>query len=530
MDHPDNAPFDVSTSHAQSRPPDLSGVGLIRTLTGYYYIAHYPPLRAMRDVSSEFAGRMIEQMAGESFETYVHFPFCEVKCSFCHFYKEMAGADFSLREQAYLNLLAREIALYRARLGRISARSFYIGGGTPSLITNGALCQLLKLIRQYLDILPDAEIKFELFPKEYSPRLLDEKLRILKDFGVTDLVIDLQSGNNSSLAYVGRRITSLDSYLRVVSKAVDIGFDSIVTALIPGLPFETRASLERTLDCLTAIPEVQVINTFPLIIRKPDAVHRQFLRTPQHFPTAEGRDALWIFARDYLRARGFSEGPISYLRRPGKRPAQQADKFECVNLLGFGASAFGYWNAGDCASQQFNFCNQSDYARRVNNGELPLWRLGVLNHEERARRKLIFGLANCKSENLYDIEERFGVSVDVLFGQTLNALLELRLIAIQPPNGVAYTEAGLRRLEEISYFLGSDLVKDACARPIPHGDYRRQLLSHHYYIRVPQLHRRRFEEFTRRQPHEFMHRLKGTDAKRNEHSASVLTNRELLSV
>jgi oxygen-independent coproporphyrinogen-3 oxidase len=265
--------------------------------------------------------------------------------------------------------------------------------------------------------------------------------------------------------------------------------------------------MERTLECLCTIPEVQVINTFPLIIRKPDPIHRQLLRYPEDFPISLQRDALWIFARDYLRARGFTEGPISYLRRSGKRPRQQADKFECVNLLGFGTSAFGYWNGEDWATQHFNFCNREDYARRIMDGELPLWRVGLLNQEERARRKLIFGLANCKTENLFALEERFGISVDEVFGKLLNALLELGLIEIKPGEGVAYTEDGLCRLEEISYFLGSVYVKDACAKPVSRDRWHRELLSHHYYIRIPRLHRERFEQFVARQPNEFMEKV-----------------------
>lgn len=159
-------------------------------------------------------------------------------------------------------------------------------------------------------------------------------------------------------------------------------------------------------------------------------------------------------------------------------------------------------------TQHFNFCNREDYARRVNAGELPLWRVGLLDQEERARRKLIFGLANCKTENLFALENRFGISVDSVFGQVLNGLLELGLIEIKSDEGISYTEDGLCRLEEISYFLGSNFVKDACAKPIPHDRWRREKLSHHYYVRIPKLHRQNFEAFISKQPHDFMSKVR----------------------
>jgi hypothetical protein len=133
--------------------------------------------------------------------------------------------------------------------------------------------------------------------------------------------------------------------------------------------------------------------------------------------------------------------------------------------------------------------------------------MGVLNQEERARRKLIFGLANCKNEDLIDLERRFHISVDSVFGKVLNALLELSLIRLGE-RGIAYTEDGLCRLEEISYFLGSDGIKDACSQPAPHDCHEREVRSHHYYVRIPERHRRLFEAFVASQPAEFMCRLK----------------------
>src|SRR6185369_12562185 len=122
-------------------------------------------------------------------------------------------------------------------------------------------------------------------------------------------------------------------------------------------------------------------------------------------------------------------------------------------------SAFGYWNGDDWAAQCFNYANLPDYYRRIDKGELPLWRAGVMDNNDRARRKLIFGLANCKTEDLTVIEKRFGVSVDELFGRELNAIYDKGLIEIDKSGrGVYYTEAGLSRLEEISYFFGSDAV------------------------------------------------------------------------
>jgi oxygen-independent coproporphyrinogen-3 oxidase len=490
----------------------LEQYGLRRTFHGFYYISHYYPLRAMSPVTAAEAERAVGSLAGASFETYIHFPYCEYLCSFCHFYKKPTGTGSLLgREDAALRRVEAELALYHRILGApLDARSLQIGGGTPSLISNTRLAELLRNVRAHMSLRDDAEIKIEIYPQDYEERELREKLRILRDFGFTDLVIDLESGNKQTLDYIVRPRSSLDAYLRLVDTCVEEGHTSIITALMAGLPHETYESLDRTLQTLMAIDEVKVLNVFPVIMRETDAISAQFRRDPGVFPDARERDRMWLFARNTLRDRGYVEGPISYLHHPSVRPAQQSDKFECVNLLGLGASGFGYLNGDDWAAQYFNFCNERDYARRVDAGEPAIWRMGVYDQAERARRKVIFGLANVKTENLFEIEGRYGVSLDEIYGKTFNALLMLDLIELdRPGRGVRYTEAGLSRLEEITYFLQSVYARDRCDElPAQDDPHRKELINQHYAVTMPAEDRVRFEAFVDAQPGEFMYRLR----------------------
>lgn len=488
----------------------LEKYGIRRTYHGFYYISHYYPLRAMTPVNPIEARKAIESLIGSQFETYLHFPFCEQLCTFCHFYKQPTKADFSEREEEILTAIQKEMKLYTEILGeRIPARSLQIGGGTPSLISNKRLAPLLANIRNYLDLKQDAEIKIEIYPKEYEEAELREKLRILKSFGFTDLVIDLESGHKPSLDFIARKNSSLEAYLKVVEICIEEGFDSIVTALIMGLPHETFETLETTLETLVKIPEVKIINTFPLILRQSDTISSQLKSKPTVFNDVNTRDAMWIYARDYLREKGYVEGPISYMHRSTKRPAQQADKFECVNLVGFGVSSFGYLNGDGWSGQYYNYCNHSDYLTQINNGNLPIWRLGKYDMTEAARRKVIFGLANVKTENLIQLEQRFGVSVDALYGQVFNAFYELGLIEIDHKNqGIFYTELGLSRLEELTYFLSSNYVKDACDKlPDIEDPHYKELINQHYAVTMPLEDRNLMEAFITKQPTKFMNRI-----------------------
>jgi oxygen-independent coproporphyrinogen III oxidase len=520
----------VSASHSE-RLASLEKHGLIRTLTGYYYIAHYPPLRSMSEFGPQTAIDMLEACGNDGFELYAHFPFCEVRCSFCHFYKELIHKRTIDPEDA-ITLCVKELTRYSTLLGRFSVRSFYVGGGTPSLMSHAAIERLFRGVHANTALQAGAEVKFEIFPKAYEPAELQRLLRVLRAVGVTDLVVDLESGNQESLRYVGRGNSSLDSYLRTVDIAVKCGFSSIVTALVIGMPHETESSLLTTAATLASIAEVKVINTFPLIIRKPDPIHRQYLRNTQLFHSSVSRDRLWQEVRTFLRSCGFVEGPISYLSRGNKIPRQQHDKFECVNLLGLGPSAFGYLNGPKWAAQYFNHCNLGNYSAAVNRAEVAVWRIGILDQEDRARRKLIFGLANCKSESLIALEQRYGISVDAVLGQTLNALLALELIELDVAvGGIRYTELGLSRLEEISYFLGSSTLRERSIVRNASPSQERELQRHDYYIRIPKRHRRMFDTFSRQFTSAFMKRVTRAEVPRRPNGeGSGLINRESVAV
>lgn len=496
-------PDPVRVRRVQEQVEDLAQLtkyGLSRHLTNYYYIAHYYPLRAMEDVSeSNFVG-MLQDVESNRFEIYLHYPFCEVKCSFCHFYKELAhgGQD----SQAYLELLEQELAYVCRRLGfRPRVKSLYIGGGTPSLMSRSSFERLYGQIEKWMDLEGCEEFKFEVFPKSYDENELRQYLVTLKAFGVTDLVVDLESGNPESLRLVGRRNSSSSDFFRVVNMAAEVGIASIVTALVVGLPKETLSSLHDTITSLIAHDSVKVINVFPLIIRYPDPIFRQYSRNTGVFHTAESRELLWLYARDLLASEGFVEGPLSYWRRRGKRSVQQEAKFECVNLLGFGPSAFGYLNGPDWAAQYFNFCNMAEWGGKIKEGKIPIWRAGMMDQGERARRKLIFGLANCQWEDLGKINKEFGVDIDNLCGRELAAFEKLDLVERdQSCNFVQYTDRGLRRVEELSYHLSSQIVKDVCSVPnhaLAGEVSRLELLTQHYFITVPDVERRAFELYCR---------------------------------
>ena len=74
---------------------------------------------------------------------YVHVPFCFHKCHYCDFYSFVDTRD---RQEAFVERLLAE-ARVMAGLVREPLRTLFVGGGTPTLLTDERLARLLRGLR-----------------------------------------------------------------------------------------------------------------------------------------------------------------------------------------------------------------------------------------------------------------------------------------------------------------------------------------------------------------------------------------------
>lgn len=187
----------------------------------------------------------IHSAVPEEIDIYIGIPFCRTKCLYCSFPSEVLGKSNRLTE--YLTALRRDIAagasLTKDRGFRV--RSFYMGGGTPTVLSAEQLDDLLSFyLEQYGSFGAEATVEAG------RPDTIDrEKLRTLKRLGVNRISINPQTMNDETLQRVGRSHMAED-VIRVFALARETGFDSINMDLIAGLPGETAEDMKRSCDSI----------------------------------------------------------------------------------------------------------------------------------------------------------------------------------------------------------------------------------------------------------------------------------------
>jgi oxygen-independent coproporphyrinogen-3 oxidase len=157
-------------------------------------------------------------MSKEKRSIYIHIPFCQKKCIYCNF---RSITDTSLVED-YIEGLIKEIVLYKDLLKTSTIETIYIGGGTPSFISEKYIAKIIDKIKVYNDLSHLEEFTIEVNPGTINK----EKLKAYKSMGINRLSMGLQSSHNEMLKTIGR-IHTFEEAKTAYHLARVVGFDNI---------------------------------------------------------------------------------------------------------------------------------------------------------------------------------------------------------------------------------------------------------------------------------------------------------------
>lgn len=184
----------------------------------------------------------------KGYSLYIGIPFCPTTCLYCSF---TSFPIFSWKDRVgeYLTALEKEIDFVREACQDKILDSVYIGGGTPTTLEPEELRRLLSKVRASFDFSQVKEFTVEAGRADSITR---DKLRALKEFGVTRISVNPQTMNQETLNIIGRRHTvgQVEEAFRL---AREEGFTNINMDLILGLPGETKEHVERTMEAVTRL-------------------------------------------------------------------------------------------------------------------------------------------------------------------------------------------------------------------------------------------------------------------------------------
>ncbi len=370
-------------------------------------------------------------MRGEmELELYIHIPFCVKKCLYCDFLSAPAGEETRERYvQALLSEITGRSREYRDRL----VTSVFLGGGTPSLLTDGQMKRLLGTVYGSFFLAQDAEITVEA-----NPGTVDlKKLTAYGEAGVNRLSIGLQSGDNGELAAIGR-IHTWEQFLEAYSQARQAGFANINVDLMSTLPGQTTESYCGTLRKVLALdPPPEHISAYSLILEEGTVLYDRHQAGLLDLPDEDEDRRMYRETKRILEEAGYGRYEISNYARAG---------FECRHNC-------GYWQRRDYLGLGLGASSMTGNVRFQNGEELEHYLrdpLGCRKEEnrltvtEQMEEYMFLGLRLTEGVDTEGFREAFGCAPEEIYGAVIEKNIRDGLLRYRRGRGhLALTERGM---------------------------------------------------------------------------------------
>lgn len=180
---------------------------------------------------------------------YLHIPFCDTVCYYCGCNKIVTRN----KEKAaiYLEYLKKEIAMQSKLFADANyVEQCHFGGGTPTYLSNEQMQDLMDHIRYWFRWSDDEKGEYSI---EVDPRSVSaQRIHYLRHQGFNRLSLGVQDFDYEVQKAVNR-IQTKQQTLDILLAAREAQFRSISIDLIYGLPKQTLATMEQTLQHIIAV-------------------------------------------------------------------------------------------------------------------------------------------------------------------------------------------------------------------------------------------------------------------------------------
>ena len=329
---------------------------------------------------------------------YIHVPFCKTKCPYCDFYSIVPGgcADASTMS-AWLDALFREIELYAGTFPTFD--TLYIGGGTPSLLSEREISNLMERLMAGFDFAPDTEITIEANPDDIDA----SRLAGYRDLGINRLSLGVQSFEDEELRFLRRRHDA-SSAARALSLVRDAGFANIGIDLIYGFDGQGLASWKRTLQrALDFNPEH--LSCYQMTLEPSTEYGRMLEAGTISALDEESQREFFMMTSEMLTAAGYLHYEISNFARKKELISRHNHKYwRHVPYLGLGPSAHSFQNG----ARWWNARSVSGYCEALAAGGSPVENRETLSADELALEKLYLGFRTRDGVGLDDLQRYRG--------------------------------------------------------------------------------------------------------------------------
>ncbi len=335
---------------------------------------------------------------------YIHIPFCKQACHYCDFH---FSTSLKMKKQL-LEALEKELLLRKSEFNGLVVGSVYLGGGTPSLLSQRDINSLLEKVSLYYELSPNAEITLEANPDDLSEAYVKE----LSETLVNRISLGVQSFNPKALKFMNRAHNNLQA--KQSMEWVSQYFSNYSVDLIYGIP--ENSGLQP--DVKEGVSEVwqsdidtalsyspKHISCYALTVEPKTALFHQ-INSGKIMPLSEQKAAEeYDYLKNSLKRAGYTHYEFSNFSLPGYAAVNNSGYWQGMSYIGIGPSAHSY----NGKERSWNISNNTKYIQSLSENHLPATR-ETLSIGARYNEFVMTNLRTSKGISTEQISTLFGPS------------------------------------------------------------------------------------------------------------------------
>lgn len=355
---------------------------------------------------------------------YVHIPFCNNLCYYCACNRIITNNK--ARAETYLNYLFREMDRVSSLVDlQRPVVQMHWGGGTPTFLSDAQMTALVYQTGRLFNLLDDEQADYSI---EVDPRTVDaSRIGLLRGLGFNRVSIGIQDLDPKVQSAVNR-IQSPELISDLFATIRDYGYRSINADLIYGLPWQSEASLARTIEQVIALRPGRV--SLYSYAHLPARFKTQRQIPDSTLPSAIEKIRMFARAGGLFEQAGYRLIGMDHFALPDDDLAVAQDNgslhrnFQGYSLhadadtLGMGVSAIS--QIGSLYSQ--NHKTMALWESSIEEQQLPIERGYLLSTDDLIRRELIMQLLCHMAVSLEQLDMRWGINSQMYFSEELQAL------------------------------------------------------------------------------------------------------------
>lgn len=340
---------------------------------------------------------------------YIHIPFCESKCFYCNFFSCTNIKDNDSFKK-YLEYILLEYKLHLDKTNNLNIDTFYIGGGTPSIIPYKLYDNFLNSLFKTLDLGSIKEFTIECNPHHITKDLLS----FLGEYKNIRLSLGIQTLDDNILKKINRLSSSSNIYHAFNTIENDKNINNVSLDFICGLPESNVDTTPNDIkNSLNLLSKTNHISLYYLELE--DKVN---LKKKWEYSLLDEEVLIDSFNKslNILNELGFYRYEISsFAKDKNSFSKHNMHYWNQDDYIGLGVSAVGCYNN----KRYKNTISIKTYYNLLSNNKLPKDSIEVLNESKREKEFIFLHLRKTEGIDTRKYEHLFNKDFTLKYSNIL---------------------------------------------------------------------------------------------------------------